>query len=188
MSLTRCVNPIANDALTDYWLAALNPQEEERVDEHLLECDECGSRLRELIAIAGAVRNLARKGNLGLIIPEQFLRHAAAEGLQIREYSLKPGDSVNCTVTSQDDLLIGRLTADLSGIERVDFCVHDDAGKEQMRLQDIPIQSTAGEVIFSQPIERARLVKEVVVVRLVAVEEGGDRLVGQYRFNHTPGE
>ena len=48
----NCLNPIDAAVLADYWLAALTKPEEEAAEEHLLTCDECGARLREVIALA----------------------------------------------------------------------------------------------------------------------------------------
>ncbi len=61
-----CSNPIDAAVLADYWLAALAKPEEEAVEEHLLDCDRCGARLREVMALAEGVRNLAREGSLRL--------------------------------------------------------------------------------------------------------------------------
>ena len=46
-----CSRPIDAAVLADYWLAALPSAEEEAVEEHLLSCDPCGARLREVIAL-----------------------------------------------------------------------------------------------------------------------------------------
>src|ERR1700678_3636319 len=56
----RCSDPIAAAVLADYWLAALADPEEEAGELHLLDCDRCGARLREVIALAEGVRKLAR--------------------------------------------------------------------------------------------------------------------------------
>ena len=63
-----------------------------------------------------------------------------------------PGGSVQCTVTAEDDILIGRLAANLDAAKRVDLCICDDRSIEQIRLTDIPFNSTAGSVPFQQPI------------------------------------
>ena len=44
-----CPHPIDAGVLADYWLGALKRPEEETVEEHLLDCDECGAHLREVI-------------------------------------------------------------------------------------------------------------------------------------------
>jgi hypothetical protein len=182
-----CSNPIDAAILADYWLAALPGSEEEVVEEHLLDCDACGARLREVIALAEGVRSLAREGSLRMVVSEAFLKRAAEEGLHIREYAPPPGGGVQCTVTAEDDLLIGRLAANLSGAKRVDLCLCDERGIEQLRLQDIPVHSGARSVAFQESITFAKAApSNKMIARLVAMDEaGGERLLGEYTFNHT---
>ena len=105
----RCSNPIDITVLADYWLASLDGSDEEAVEEHLFECDKCGERLRELIALAEGVRELARSGSLRMIVTEAFLKSAADDGLRIRQYAAAAGGIVECTVTAEDDILIANV-------------------------------------------------------------------------------
>lgn len=173
--------------LADYWLAALGDAEEEAVEEHLLACDECGARLREVIALAEGVRNLAREGCLRMVVSDAFLKRAAEEGLRVREYAPPPGGGVQCTVTAEDDILIGRLAANLRGAKRVDLCLCDEHGAEQLRLPDIPVQSGASNVVYQESITFAKAMPtSKIIARLVTFDEaGGERLLGEYTFNHT---
>ncbi len=173
--------------LADYWLAALAKPEEEAVEEHLLNCDRCGARLREVIALAEGVRNLAREGSLRMVVNDAFLKRAAEEGLRVREYAPPAGGGVECTVTAEDDILIGRLAANLSGAKRVDLCICDERGVEQLRLPDIPVHSGASSIVYQESITFAKAMPtSKLIVRLVAVDEaGGERLLGEYTFNHT---
>ena len=182
-----CSNPIDAALLADYWLGLLTDPEEAAVEEHLLSCDRCGKRLREVIALAEGVRNLAREGSLRMVVSEAFLKRAAEEGLRIREYAPPPGGGVQCTVTAKDDLLVGRLAADLSGAGRVDICLCDELGVEQLRLRDIPVQTDAGSVNFQESITFAKAAPtNKMIVRLVTYDETGvERLLGEYTFNHT---
>ena len=182
-----CSIPVDAAVLADYWLAALAKPEEEAVEEHLFTCDDCGARLREVMALAEGVRQLAREGSLRMVVSDAFLKRAAGEGLCIREYAPPPGGSVQCTVTAEDDFLIGRLAANLSGAKRIDLCLCDQRGVEQLRLPDIPFRSEAGSVVFQQSITYAKAApSETMIARLVTVDEAGaDRLLGEYTFNHT---
>jgi hypothetical protein len=182
-----CSNPIDAAVLADYWLAALAKPEEEAVEEHLLDCDRCGARLREAIALAEGVRNLAREGSLRMVVSDAFLKRAAEEGLRVRQYAPPPGGGVQCTVTAEDDILIGRLAANLSGAKRVDLCICDGQGVEQLRLPDIPVPSGASSVVFQESIAFAKAAPtNKMIARLVTFDEaGGERLLGEYTFNHT---
>jgi hypothetical protein len=183
----KCSNPIDAAVLADYWLSVLADSEEEAVELHLLNCDQCGTRLREVIALAEGIRKIAREGSLRMVVSDTFLQRAAAEGLRVREYAPPPGGAVECTVTAEDDVLIGRLAANLSGANRVDLCICDERGVEQLRLPDIPIQSGASNVVYQESITFAKAMPtSKMIARLVAFDEaGGERLLGEYTFRHT---
>jgi hypothetical protein len=182
-----CSNPIDVAVLADYWLAALAQPEEEAVEEHLFTCNECGARLREVIALAEGVRKVAREGSLRMVVSDAFLKCAEEEGLRVRQYAPPPGGGVQCTVTVEDDILLGRLAANLSGAKRVDLCICDERGVEQLRLADIPVHSGAGSVIYQESIAFAKAMPtSKMIARLIAFDEaGGERLLGEYTFNHT---
>jgi hypothetical protein len=183
----NCSNPIDAAVLADYWLAALANSEETAVEEHLFDCDRCGARLREVIALAEGVRSLAREGSLRMVVSDAFLKRAAEEGLRVRQYAPPPGGGVQCTVTAEDNLLIGRLAANLSRAKRVDLCICDERGVEQLRLPDIPVHPGASSVAFQESITFAKAAPtNKMIARLVAFDEtGGERLLGEYTFNHT---
>ena len=183
----NCLNPIDAAVLTDYWLGALSNSDEEAVEEHLFACDECGARLHELIALAEEIRKLAREGSLIMVVSDAFVKRAAEQGVHVREYSPPRSGSVECTVTAEDDFLIGHLTADLSTAKRVDLSFCDGQGLERLRLPDIPFHSQAPRVTFQQSITYAKAApSETMIARLVTFDKAGaERLLGEYTFNHT---
>jgi hypothetical protein len=182
-----CANPIDAAVLADYWLAALTGPEEETIEEHLLACDECGARLREVIALGDGIRNVARQGNLLMIVSDAFLRRAAEAGLRIREYAPPRGGSVQCTVSIEDDILVGRLSADLSATKRLDLCICDREGVERLRLRDIPFSPKSGNVTFQQPMNYAKgAPSETMIARLVSLGDADtEHPLGEYTFIHT---
>jgi hypothetical protein len=182
-----CATPIDAAVLADYWLATLAGPDEESVEEHLLECDQCGVRLRDIITLAEGVRRLAREGSLRMVMSDGFLQRAAEDGLRIREYAPAPGGSVLCTVTEDDDLIIGRLAADVAGASRVDLSVCDERGVEQVRLVDIPARAGLDSVVWQEPTTFMKSAPSMTMIaRLIAFDEAGtERLVGEYTFHHT---
>jgi hypothetical protein len=182
-----CGTPIDAAILMDYWLARLDPSEEEAVEIHLLECDTCGARLREVIALAEGLRVLARSGSLRVIVGDALIQRATDEGRQVRQYTLHPGQPIACTVSADDDFLVGRFAADLSGVSRVDLSLCDPQGVEFQRLADIPIRADAPAVVYQESVSFAKgAPTSSMTARLLAVEaDGTERLMGEYRFNHT---
>ena len=182
-----CANPLSAAVLTDYWIAALPKSEEEAVEEHLFTCNECGGRLREVIALADAIRSLARQGSLLMVVSDAFLKRVAEQGSHVREYTPPKGGSIVCTVSAEDDFLIGRLTADLRGATRVDLAFCDERGAEKLRLADIPFNSESPGVVFQQSITYAKAApSETMIARLIAFDPTGrESLLGEFTFNHT---
>jgi hypothetical protein len=182
-----CSNPIDAAILIDYWLALLPSSDEEAVEEHLLVCDQCGDRLREVIALAEGLRAITRSGSLQVVVSDQFVKHAAETGLRVREYAPPRGEGVQCTVAADDDLLVARLAVDLTTASRVDLSWCDPRGIEHQRMTDIPIRAEAGSVICQQSIMFAKASpSSTMIARLLAVDaEGAERLLGEYTFQHT---
>jgi len=182
-----CSKPIDATVLADYWLALLAVHDEEAVEEHLLECDDCGERLHEVIALAESVRELARQGSLRLFVTDTYLRNAQEQGLRVRQYSVPAGGSVQCTVTAEDDMLIGRLAADLTNAKRIDVQWLDEGGVELARLEDIPFHPGPTEVISHESMTLMKAAPSMkLIARLVALDEANnERLIGEYAFHHT---
>lgn len=181
-----CDRPLDLPALSSYWFGELPDPDAEGVEEHLFACDECGARLRELLAVGDGVRRLAREGALQLVVTPSFLETAARSGLRVREYTVPPGGSVDCTVTAEDDLLVGRMRADFRETGQVDILVQ--AGDQPgFRIEDVPVSPDAPELILAQSMPAARALGSVVFrFRLVARDGAEGRILGDYTFHHTP--
>lgn len=189
----RCSTPIAFADLADYWAGLLPSPREEEVELHLLECDWCGAQLRDVISLAEGVRAVAREGHLRMVVSDTFLQRAAEHGVHVRAYAAAPGESIQCTVNAEDDILVARLAADLSGTRRVDLRFCDERGVEQGRLVDIPVHAGRGGVTYQESVDLLKGAPSfTMIARLVAVDDdGAERLLGEYTFNHTrtlPGE
>ena len=182
-----CSHPIDPAVLADYWLAELPEAEEGRVEEHLFSCEECSRQLQSTAQLGHGLRALAEQGNLPMIVTQDFLDRLLRKGFRTREYSVPAGGRVECTVTDQDDLLIGRMRADLHGVDRLDLAMCEASGQERMRLRDIPFRPGDREVILNYPIGVARRSgPDLLIMKLLAVTVHNERLLGEYTFNHTP--
>ena len=173
--------------LSDYWLAALPPDEEEKIEEHLLGCDSCARELERLAALGDAIRKVVRQGGVRVVFSREFLEKLQTEGLRVRAYSPPPGGGVKCTVTAGDDLLVARLSTRLAGARRIDILECDAAGVELRRIEDVPFDAPSGEIILNEPIGWVRtLPSHRMRLKLVSVEPGKpDRLLSEYTFDHT---
>ena len=191
MNAAGCRDPIAFETLLAYWLGEAPRDAEASVEEHLFGCARCSARLGSLVAFAHGIRAAVRSGRVQAVITPALLAHMRRDGLRIREYRLAPGERVACTIRADDDAVVGRMQAPLAGVTRVDALetldLHDGRAS-QWRVEDVPFDPAAGEVIS---LPSAALLKErpahTLRVRLVAVDATGERTLGDYTFEHTPG-
>jgi anti-sigma factor RsiW len=167
--------------LVDYWFGELPPAEEAAFEEHFFGCAECTAKLDELAALADGVRAAWRAGAVHAVISHPLYEAMKKERLRLREYRMVPGASVRCTILETDDFVVSRLEAPLAGVRRVDLVT--SVG----RFEDVPFDAAAGEVLMlPAPAELKRRGAFTHHVRLVAVEDAGERVLGEYTFLHTP--
>jgi hypothetical protein len=182
-----CAAPTDAALLMDYWLGHLEPSDEEPIELHLLECDSCGARLREVVTLAEGLRALARSGSLRVIVSDALIERATEEGRRVRQYTLNPGEPIACTIAADDDFLVGHLVADLAGVSRVDLSLCDPQGREWERMADIPVRADAPAVVLQESASYAKAAPtSSMSARLLAIDsDGTERLVAEYFFNHT---
>jgi Putative zinc-finger len=183
----KCKSPLAWDTLLAYRLGELDPDSEVRIEEHYLGCAACSRRLEELTALAGGVRAVTRMSGVNVVINDPFARRLSEQGLKVREYSVPLNGSVNCTVAPEDDFGVARLEAPLDAVQRVDMVYLDSEGQSGMRREDVPFVAESGAVVFSTRIDTLRALPATTLrVRLLAVDNSGERTLGDYTFNHSP--
>ena len=85
-----------------------------------------------------------------------------------------------------EDLVVAYLDAPLTNVSRLDMVYLDDAGYPQARQEDIPFSVANGDVVFSTRIDVLRALPSTTLrVRLLAVDDNGERSLGDYTFKHT---
>lgn len=185
MSARPCTSPIAFASLVDYCLGELGAERGEALEEHLFACGGCAARLDELARLAAGVRATFRSGGVYAVVSPSFVEKLRGEGLRVREYRLAPGGSVDCTIRAAD-FVISRLSADLSGVKRLDLFEEVDDGRAGLAMHDVPFDPAAGEVLVCPPPALLRkMPTHVARMRLVAVDEAGSRTLGEYTFHHA---
>jgi len=180
---------ISLETLIAYWLGELPAAAEEPLEEHLFACAGCSARLEELAALAAGIRAAVREGRVHAVISAPFLELLRRQGLRIREYRVPAGGRVDCTLRADDDAVVSRMQAPLAGAKRVDALQRLELGGEvfETRLEDVPFDPAAGEVLnLPSAAGLRKLPAHTLRVRLVAVDEAGERPLGEYTFAHTP--
>jgi len=185
MTRPTCNAPIGDAPLLEYWLGELDEAAEARIDEHLLGCSECSERVAEFVALADGVRAAFKQGAVRAFVSDAFVSRLAEHGVRVREYRVPCNGSVNCSVAPEDEVLVARLEAPLAGVNRLDVISYP-AGTPAEVFRDVPFDAAASEVVITPQIARIRaLPSHQHRYRLVAVDEAGERVIGDYTFNHT---
>jgi hypothetical protein len=186
----RCERPIELEALVAYWLGELPATAEAAIEEHFFGCAYCTRRLDELAALACGIRAVVRNGAVRVVVTQPFLELMQRQGMRIREYRVAPGGRVACTIRTDDDAVLSRLQVPLAGVKRVDALESLDVGDghvERWRVEDVPFDPDADEVLS---LPSATVLKTLPAhtfrIELVAVDESGERSLGDYTFEHTP--
>lgn len=184
--MNDCRQAIADDSLLDWWTGDAGPSESRRIEKHLLGCGPCSDRLALLQGIADGVGTLMREGDLPVVVAPAVLDRLRREGCRIREYTVAPGSGVQCTVSPDDDVLLARLQADLSGVSQLDLVWRVDEATAD-RLSELPFDPRAGELLVIPPLALIRqLPAHVARLELLSLGPAGERSIGRYEFRHTP--
>jgi hypothetical protein len=181
-----CAKPIDYEKLAAWWL---NELEDEAVEEHLLGCAWCAKRAESLAAYAQGIRAAVRNGAIDLALTPRFLEFMKQQGMRLREYPAQPGDTVHCTIRAEDDAVVSRFKASLAGVRRVDVLHSVEVGGaiERWREEDVPFDPEAGEVLLIPSTAELRKMPAFTSrVQLVAVDDSGERSLGEYTFAHSP--
>ncbi|HEX7054346.1 MAG TPA: hypothetical protein VF211_10500 [Burkholderiales bacterium] len=183
MSARPCASPVDFALLADYWLGDAGAQEP-ALEEHLFGCGHCTARLAELARLGAGVRTAFLAGALTAVVSAPFVEKLRREGVRLREYRLRPGETLSCTIAASDDFVVSRLAADLRGVKRLDL-LREIEGRPALEMHDVPFDPAAGELLVLPPAAALKkMPSHVERVRLVAVEEAGRRTIGEYTFDH----
>ena len=171
--------------LLAYWLDELDEEQALRVEEHLFVCPECTARLEGIVRLGAGIRRELLHGGFAGILPEPFVRRLKTTGLRVREYTLEPGGSVNCTITPDDDLVVAYLHAPLQDVKRLDVVI-DDSKAGTLRARDVVFDPEAGSLVAVPQASHLRTMSRGQQrVRLVAVDGTDERVIADYTFNHS---
>jgi hypothetical protein len=175
---------IAFEKLAALALGELSEHEAHEVEDHVIGCSSCAETLERLLDLGDGVRAVTGAGCAFLLVSRALIAGLAREGKITREYSVRPGGRVDCTVDERDVYTAMRLELDARGARRIDFVY--DAPTGSYRAEDIPFDPIATELVFVQPAVYLRTLPSALKkLRLVAVDESGERTLGEYTLNHT---
>ena len=186
MNTSNCRAPIEFSVLIEYWLGELDDTACARIDEHLIGCGECSGRLAEIVALGEGIRTAFREGAMRTFVTDAFVKRLVAQGVRVREDRVARNGSVNCSVAPEDQVVVGRLEAPLAGVHRLDVIFRRPMDGAEARFCDIPFDAASGEVVITVNVAQVRAMpSHQNSLQLVAVDADGERVIGEYTFNHT---
>jgi hypothetical protein len=120
-------------------------------------------------------------------VSRTLLNRMQRDGIQVRMYSLLPGETVPCAVFPGDDLVVTALRADFSGVDAVTLWVTGPGDSPVSELHEVPVSGPAGEVLWATP---ATLVRQMPSMRLqltLASAGATPAELGRYVLEHSVG-
>jgi hypothetical protein len=172
---------IAFERLASLALGELDDDAAAEVEEHVLGCSRCAAVLESLLELGDRLAEVARSGTR-MLAGRALVDRLAAAGLVTRTYSIAAGGQVACTVDDRDLYSAMRLSADTRGERRVDVVFLSP--ERDIRYEDVPFEPDG--VVFVHPAHYLRTIPSGrKMLRLVAVDDQGDRVLAEYVLNHT---
>lgn len=186
-----CSTPLELSEIASYRLGELPAATEADIEAQYFACAGCAQRVRWAEEVESAVIDIVHRGGVRAAVTERFVRKARAAGIVIREYSIEPGGSVQCTIAPGDDFVVVRLgvgplsaptvqvTSSMTDLER------GLAGSSV--TQDAVVDRSSQAVLYAFPGDVVRgFPKSRWVMTVSATDEAGAQGLGPYTMNHTP--
>lgn len=186
----KCSKPLELSELVAYRLGELDAPEQAQLEERYFECHGCAERLRWVEELSAEVIEVVRRGELRAAVTEQFVRQAKAAGLNIREYSIEPGGSVNCTLAPSDDFTVLRLGVGELTVTTVQVTSHmtdlEHGIDGSSVTQDAVVDRTSRAVFYAFPADVVRSFARSRWTMTVSPSGNGETSIGPYTMHHMP--
>jgi hypothetical protein len=183
--MRTCDAALSDEALLRYWLCETSTDETDQIEEHLFDCAECAERLERTVSLGMGLKELVLQGRVSGVVSRTLLNRLQRDGLNIRLYSLAPGDIVRCTIFPGDDLVAASLHADFSGVRSVSLLVTGPDNSTLGTFDDVPVSGGDAELVWAPPTALVRQFPSMRL-RLTLTSADQDRAVlGEYVLDHS---
>jgi quercetin dioxygenase-like cupin family protein len=110
----------------------------------------------------------------------------ARDRLNVRHYTIEPGEVVACTVSKADDFMSGRFVLPDGDFERIDMRILDGSFQEMMRVDDIVIDARYGHAVMFIPARPVQSEASAITHYVLVVPgDTGDREIGRSSMDHA---
>lgn len=183
--MPQCDAPVSDDDLLDYWTRTIAGTDTDRIEEHLFACGGCAARLDAMAALGSGLAALVRRGRVSGIVSRSLLNRMQRDGVQVRLYSVSPGETVPCAAFPGDDLLVVSLRADLAGSETVSLSVTAPEDAAVGYIGDVPVSRTDLEILWATPGDGVRRMPSMRLRLTLTSGSAGTPVLGEYELDHT---
>jgi hypothetical protein len=180
-----CAAPVPDDDLLDFWVAAIDATDAERIEEHLFSCAACTARLEAMASLGAGLVELVRRGKISGIVSRSLLNRMQRDGVQVRLFSLSPGERVPCAAFPNDDLLVVSLRADFAALESVTLSVTGPDDAVIGHVPEVPVSRADREILWATPGEVVRRMASTRLHLTLTSDGPGAAVLGEYELDHT---
>ena len=172
--------------LADYWTSDIASADLERIESHVFECTACAARLADAERLRRRLGETVRAGAFHAFITDAVLNRLSRDGVRVRTYTVEPGESVQCTVWADDEIMVARLRGDFTGIHAVNAVMRLANGEELDRVVDAPVREGSTELLLAMSADTIRRGPDAP--QHLVVTSGTDphdaAVLGEYVFDH----
>ena len=169
------------ESLAGWVEGGIAADEEERIEQHLFECDRCTARAAGLERVVRQLRRMVPP----VLTPERR-RKLEAMARPLPVVSVSPGEHATIEFGPGEQLGFWLIRADLGGVDRLDCELLATDGSGLGVLEDVPFDPERGEVVLAcQRHYRDLGYPADMVVRVSSVSALGVRPLGEYFLKHV---
>jgi hypothetical protein len=149
-------------------------------------CAACAARLADAECLRQRIGDIARAGSFQAAITDAMLNQLSRDGVRIRTYTVEPGESIQCALWADDEMMITRLRGDFTGVSSVNAVMHLANGAELDRVVDVPVRDGSHELLLAMSAEQIRRVPDarIHITLTRGADPHGSDVLGEYMFDH----
>jgi hypothetical protein len=180
MTTTRSHGVTAENWI-DFFAGELDEETGGRLEQLLFECADCAAEAERWGEVAGGA---------GLVIPPVIstdaLRALQDRGELMNENAMQPGEHRQAEFPDGGRVLVHRLQGlDLTSTDRVNLALSTAEGAPLVRLEDVPFDPAAGEVLVACQRHFGESFPEEIVFEVERQVAGRVEVLARYVVDHT---
>jgi hypothetical protein len=138
-----------------------------------------------MTSLGARLSTLVRRGHVAGAVSRSLLNRIQRDGVQVRLYSLSPGERVPCAAFPGDDLMVLALRADLSRSEKVTLSMTDVDDAVLGQSAEIPVGRDDREILWAVPADAVRRIPSSRLHLTLSLSAPDTTVLAEYELDHT---